>query len=293
MTGLFVTLLVRDEIDVIAANIEFHLAQGAERLIVTDNGSVDGTADVLEQYRRAGVVDVINEPTHDYSQSAWVTRMARLAFDTYDAAWIVNADADEFWVSHDRSRRLSDEFAGITSGFDTVTARRQDLRSRRRDVANWSKSLVWRDTETQWQDGRPLGPKSAHRGLPDVTVAQGNHAVTANRPLRTFPSEPIDILHVPLRGWPQFESKIRNGGSSYAANTQLGPEAGWHWRADYELLKAGTLHAAYQSRQLGMGDVAAGLRSGRIVRDVWLRDYLRALLPSAVLPEMLRASLES
>jgi hypothetical protein len=39
---IVLTLLVHDEIDVIDPNLEYHLAQGIEHIIVTDNGSQDG-----------------------------------------------------------------------------------------------------------------------------------------------------------------------------------------------------------------------------------------------------------
>ena len=42
-----ITLLVRDERDAIRANLEYHLAQGADLAIVTDNGSVDETQEIV------------------------------------------------------------------------------------------------------------------------------------------------------------------------------------------------------------------------------------------------------
>ncbi len=36
---LVMTLLLRDEEDIVRENLDFHLAQGVDRVIVTDNGS--------------------------------------------------------------------------------------------------------------------------------------------------------------------------------------------------------------------------------------------------------------
>ena len=38
---LVMTLLVRDEEDIVRENLDFHLAQGVDEVIVTDNGSED------------------------------------------------------------------------------------------------------------------------------------------------------------------------------------------------------------------------------------------------------------
>ena len=91
------TLLVRDEIDIIRLNIEFHLNRGVDFIIATDNNSADGTREVLAEYEALGLVHLIDEPGHDYAQAHWVSRMAFLARDTYNADWILNNDADEFW----------------------------------------------------------------------------------------------------------------------------------------------------------------------------------------------------
>src|SRR5471030_48631 len=94
---LVMTLLVRDEEDILAANFDFHLAQGVDFFIVTDNLSVDGTRDIIESYVRRGVAIYSHEPSDDFSQFRWVTKMARMAAAQYGADWVINSDADEFW----------------------------------------------------------------------------------------------------------------------------------------------------------------------------------------------------
>src|ERR1017187_8543560 len=94
---LVMTLLVRNEVDVIEANLEYHLAQGVDFVIVTDHGSEDGTDELLRRYEQAGVVTVLHEEGEGHDQSVRVTRMAQLALTQHCAAWVINNDADEFW----------------------------------------------------------------------------------------------------------------------------------------------------------------------------------------------------
>ena len=94
---LVMTLLVRDEADIVDAQIAFHLAAGVDFVIATDNRSEDGTTDVLERYERDGRLRLLREEGDDLRQSEWVTRMARLAATEHGADWVLNADADEFW----------------------------------------------------------------------------------------------------------------------------------------------------------------------------------------------------
>ena len=93
------TLLVRNEADIVRTNIAYHLAQGVDFILATDNLSQDGTPDILGEYERAGVLKLFSERDDTYAQHIWVTRMARLAYAEFGADWVINNDTDEFWCS--------------------------------------------------------------------------------------------------------------------------------------------------------------------------------------------------
>ena len=88
------TLLVRNEAGIIEANLDYHLAQGVDFVIVTDHGSSDGTDELLRRYEQAGVVTVLHEEGEAHDQSVRVTRMAQLALTQHCADWVINNDAD-------------------------------------------------------------------------------------------------------------------------------------------------------------------------------------------------------
>lgn len=101
---LIMTLLVKNEEELLAHNLEFHHAMGVDGFIITDNNSTDGTPHIIERYRKRGwVLHVINETATDYNQKRWVDRMVMLAKNQYGADWVINADADEFWYSPDNN----------------------------------------------------------------------------------------------------------------------------------------------------------------------------------------------
>ena len=60
---LVMTLKVRDEADIIEHNLRFHRALGVDFFVVTDNGSTDGTSEILDRYAAAGLAHVIRDET--------------------------------------------------------------------------------------------------------------------------------------------------------------------------------------------------------------------------------------
>ena len=94
------TLVVRDEADIVDGQIAYHLNAGVDFVIATDHDSRDGTTEILESYVRDGHLRriAVSGEMHD---GPWRTHMARLAATDHGADWVINTDADEFWMPRD------------------------------------------------------------------------------------------------------------------------------------------------------------------------------------------------
>jgi len=76
-----------------------HLArQGIDAFLIADNGSTDGTADVLRSLAKEHCVHVLTDSLQDYLQGTKMTILAELA-RRQGADWIVPFDADELWFA--------------------------------------------------------------------------------------------------------------------------------------------------------------------------------------------------
>jgi hypothetical protein len=237
MSKLIMTLLVRDEEDILRYNLEHHLRQGIDHFIITDNGSVDGTKAIIDEYVERGVATYFWEPELTYKQGEWVTRMNDVALD---ADFIINADADEFWVSE--TYNLKDELT-----------KRQDVRVL--SVPEYVIGLNYEDgngrfpddtnyiipTPQQWGDRLMYRATRQH-----VVIGQGNHAIFDDdgNVLPSVQSDWIRVYHIPMRSYEQFVQKVVNGGSAYEASA-FGPYTGDHWRRWYRLYKEGKLEQEF------------------------------------------------
>ena len=92
------SILVRNEADIIADNIRFHSRLGVDAFIIGDNASTDGTREKVEALAKELPIDIIDFPDGFYLQREWWTLMARRALQKYNARWVISNDADEFWL---------------------------------------------------------------------------------------------------------------------------------------------------------------------------------------------------
>lgn len=262
---LIMTLLVKNEQDLLEQNILFHRAMGVDAFIITDNNSTDATPSIIRKYEEKGwIAESIVETATDYSQKQWVDRMIWSAKMSHGATWVINADADEFWYSPTGSLKdmLRDTSANV-------------LRCRVRNMYP-EESLPW----TQWSrtvrcipdaEERGLSPysifghdtvKVAHRAAGYLQISMGNHKVKM-LPSRTAESD-IMVYHFNIRGRRQFTEKMVNGGRQLEQRKSR--HGGRHWRYFYEIYKQGRLDEEYD-RVIGLHQQETLEREGYIITD--------------------------
>ena len=115
---LFMTLVVKNEEQIIEQNIRFHQAMGVDGFIVTSHNCTDKTNEILERLKKEGLVkEIFYETSKQHQLNVWVGRMANQAKRKYKANWIINADADEFYYSQHLNLKesIAEEMDGGTN----------------------------------------------------------------------------------------------------------------------------------------------------------------------------------
>lgn len=221
--------MCRDEADIAATTLR-HLATQVDFLIVADNGSVDGTRDILADLSRELPLTVIDDLDRAYYQSRKMTSLSRLAGER-GATWVVPADFDEIWYSR-FDARIADLLDGLAPQWLTAEADLYDhvATAHDPDIADPVARMGWRRTERA-----PLR-KVACRVRDDLVIEQGNHGASYAGGTTRFPDYLV-VRHFPYRSAEQFVRKARNGAQAYAA-TDLPADVGAHWRQYGDLLEA-------------------------------------------------------
>jgi glycosyl transferase family 2 len=271
---LVMTLLVRDEADVVDAQLAHHLNAGVDFVIATDNRSTDGTTEILERYAAEGVLHLIREPGDDLRQSEWVTRMARLAATDFDADWVLNADADEFWWPEGES--LREVLVAVPSQLGVVRGAWRNFVPRPDADRFFAERMNVRYCAPSFHP-HPLSThsKSAHRAAADVRIGRGNHEAFGSglAPLRGW--YPFEILHFPVRSLEHCRRKYVTQFVALEHNDEKGIPG--HMAEAYRAYLAGDLDGFYAPLVVGDEKLAHGLQSGTYAVDVRLRDRLRVL----------------
>lgn len=292
-------LKVRDEGDILEANLRFHHAVGVDHFVVTDNGSSDETPEILGRYVDAGLAHVIHEPGADLRKRGadWLTHMARFAATELGAAWVLHTDADEFWWP--LRGTLAEALAAIPKRYGVVVAPRTEFVGRPDGAGSFAERLTVREARARLQ------PKVAHRAEPDVVVLDrgghdvavagpgGDAAETLRPPGRTVhrttrdpegsdsprmvdetrlvwaPRWPVRIFHFPVRSSAQFKRR-----TEIAIFEGRFPDWG-RFRRLREQFEEGRLDELYAELVWDDDALEAGIRNGHLVRD----DRLAHLLP--------------
>jgi hypothetical protein len=264
---LVMTLLVRDEADIVDAQIAYHLQAGVDFVVATDNGSRDGTKEILESYARDGYLHLMTQEGEDMRQVEWVSHMARLAATRFGADWVINSDADEFWCSH--GAPIKSVLAEVPRRFGTVRAVMRNFVPRPERAEFFADRMNVRLVPGRARRERHrvhpfhAQDKVLHRAHPDVTVSAGNHDARWSSSVDMRGFWPFEVLHFPMRSAEQCVLKWRNyeryGYSGYDVLT------------DFDALQY------YDSLLVDDAELALGLEAGVFAIDNRLGDALRTI----------------
>ncbi len=272
---LIMTLLVKNEAEMLERNLQFHKLMGVDGFIVTDNNSTDDTPAILKRYKERGwILEIINETATDYEQKKWVDRMIGLARSRYKADWVVNADADEFWYSPKGSLKTE----VLETKANVLACKMCSVYPE--EEKNWTE---WRQTVREVKDYEAYNlslysiferqnKKVIHRTAGYLQISMGNHKVKM-LPQKEVRSD-IIVYHYNVRGKQQFLEKMINGGRQLEQHK--GRHGGRHWRYFYALYKEDRLEAEYD-KVIGVTEFDRLVSEGYIVKDNVMPDYFKSM----------------
>lgn len=192
---IVMTILARNEEDIIGKNIEHHISQGVTQFILTDNRSEDKTKKIAEQYKE--VIEIIDEPGEDHNQSKWVTKMAHIACKL-KPDWIIHVDADELWCGLSQLKNVTGNHFGSTKMF---------LHPPTESSFNYDSMRHYLDFEEIKEI--PGECKVFHRPDPNIIITHGNHGYQNINEVEFTKS--IWRHHYPIRSYNQLARKCIEG----------------------------------------------------------------------------------
>ncbi len=277
---LAMTLLVKDEENLIEQNIRFHRAMGVDVFIVTLHNSTDNTLDIINKLKAEGlpIVTVIaNEK--GYLQAKRVDKMIKTAKKVYKADWVINADADEFYYSKDLNLKKSiakydiANVIRLESTFSFPAGNGNRLLSPY-FITNSIPDFWYKLYPNLPKDGRYTGvnscPKVIHKTKSYIRIHVGNHDVSM-RFKKILPASDIILFHFSDGNYNDYEAKVKRYMNTFI---QADGVAGGHVKFMIDLYNKGKLKEFYD-KQFSSEILEKLLDIGCVTKNYLLINYLK------------------
>lgn len=258
---LVMTILVKDEADIIEANIRTHASLGVDAFMVMDNNSTDGTKELLSALQNEFEIIVIDEKG-SYNQAKWMKQLAEIAKKKLGADWVINNDADEFWIpTNELNLKQNLAFKGTVLTvqrynmiLDEYCLESGDFFDARYHVENpiyYGKKKQLNNNQVSIALGK-IGPKTIVNPKGLVYLRGGNHKALHIANIRDYLRsgydkinrfKAVEVFHYPIRSYVQFERNIQNRKALLESTTKV--SMGPHYRRWIKLYNEGKLEEEF------------------------------------------------
>jgi hypothetical protein len=269
--------------DLVTEFCRYHFSLGVDKIYVADYGSDDSTLDRLRPFVEAGKVERVPLPTHHFATYNPSNAILKTIREQDAADWVSFLDPDEFLTGpEDIKEMLSQE---ASRGVEAIAVPRANLTGigpigdNEHYLTHLTLKVVKTDTRVSdasatlsspWIFSR-LPPKVMVRPRPDLTITDGDHNVVGAA--KAVLSSSLELLHLPMRSYAAFQTKIELGAEYLRRNPELSPGTAWHWRRWIQLLESGRLREEYEKQFLDEMTAQALLAEGRLMQEPRLADW--------------------
>jgi len=249
---LTMTILVKNEADIIEKNIRFHAKKGVDNFVIMDNNSTDGTREILESLKKEFEITVIDEKGI-YNQAKWMTKLTHIARKKYNPKFLIPNDADEFWwCEGDLKEVIPNKAVTTVERFNFLLYEGLD---------SWDKSEyrvenpIFYRKNTQLSSEKisiiltKISPKVIIKPKGLIWIRGGNHKALHIFNFKDYFKhydkikrfEKIKVFHFPIRSFEQFKKNIENRRILLQKGAKMGP----HYKRWVKLLEIGKLEEEF------------------------------------------------